>query len=115
MGACALQAPLQMTRRCIPWRSPWGRTSCNAGCSTCFVGSDQFIYFEKGQISQRIAPDLYVLPGVPQVADVPSWKIWESGIRPSFALEICSQNWRKDYITAPELHNQIGTEELIIV
>ncbi|HET9959137.1 MAG TPA: Uma2 family endonuclease [Polyangiaceae bacterium] len=81
----------------------------------CFVGSDQFIYFEKGQVSQRIAPDIYVLPGVPQDLDIPSWKIWESGIHPSFALEICSQDWRKDYEMAPRLHHQIGTEELIVV
>ncbi|HET9957851.1 MAG TPA: Uma2 family endonuclease [Polyangiaceae bacterium] len=79
------------------------------------VGSDQFIYFEKGQISKRIAPDIYILPGVPPDTRIPSWKIWETGIRPSFALEICSQDWQKDYITAPQLHNQIGTEELIVV
>ncbi|HET9958217.1 MAG TPA: Uma2 family endonuclease [Polyangiaceae bacterium] len=79
------------------------------------VGSDQFIYFEKGQVSKRIAPDIYVLPGVPPNTRIPSWKVWESGIRPSFALEICSQDWQKDYVTAPQLHNEVGTEELIVV
>ncbi|HET9952883.1 MAG TPA: Uma2 family endonuclease [Polyangiaceae bacterium] len=81
----------------------------------CLVGSDQFIYFEKGQVSKRIAPDIYLLPGVPPNTRIPSWKIWESGIRPSFALEICSLDWHKDYVTAPRLHDEIGTEELIVV
>ncbi|HET9957624.1 MAG TPA: Uma2 family endonuclease [Polyangiaceae bacterium] len=80
-----------------------------------FVGSDQFIYFEKGQPAQRIAPDLYILPGVAPDTHIPSWKLWETGIRPSFALEICSLDWRKDYVTAPLLHDQIGTQELIVV
>lgn len=80
-----------------------------------FVGADQFIYFERGQVSQRLAPDIFVLPGVPPGTRIPSWKLWESGISPSFALEICSQDWRKDYVSAPLLHNQIGSRELIVV
>ncbi|HET9958817.1 MAG TPA: Uma2 family endonuclease, partial [Polyangiaceae bacterium] len=82
--------------------------------SPSFVGADQFIYFDARQPAKRVAPDIYVLPGVALDTDVQSWKTWEARVVPSFALEVCSQDWRKDYEAAPALHEQIGTQELII-
>jgi len=80
-----------------------------------FVGADQFIYWEQAQPTRSVAPDVYVLPGVPPGEDVQSWKVWETGIVPSFALEVVSsKDWEKDYVEAPQRYKELGVAELII-
>jgi Putative restriction endonuclease len=79
-----------------------------------FVGADQFIYFEQFNPGRVVAPDVYVLPGVARETPVSSWKVWETGIVPSFALEVVSSNWEKDYRDAPRSHEILGTRELLI-
>ena len=79
-----------------------------------FVGADQFIYFEQFNPHRRVSPDVYVLPGVAPDTYVRSWKVWESGVTPSFALEVVSTNWEKDYCQSPVEHAELGTHELII-
>ena len=81
---------------------------------TCFVGADQFLYFEQYNPGKRVAPDVYVLPNVASDTHVRSWKAWETKIVPSFALEIVSLDWEKDYIDAPQAHAELGTQELFI-
>ena len=44
-----------------------------------FVGSDQFLYWVRGEPQRVIAPDLYVLPGMDPDAAARSWKLWEAG------------------------------------
>jgi len=78
------------------------------------VGSNTFIYYRQFDSSSRIAPDIYVLPGVPQSRIGRSWKLWELGAPPSFALEVVSLHWDKDYYDAPLIHREIGTRELVI-
>ncbi|HKY39017.1 MAG TPA: Uma2 family endonuclease [Polyangiaceae bacterium] len=80
----------------------------------CFVGADQFIYYRQFDAHARIAPDIYVLPGVAPGTEVRSWKVWQTGIVPSFALEITSLDWEKDYVDAPVHHAKLGTQELIV-
>ena len=80
-----------------------------------FVGADQFIYWRRGDIRRRVAPDVYVLPGVPADRVIRSWKTWEEGgIVPSFALEVVSKDVEKDYIDVPERYRELGVGELII-
>lgn len=79
-----------------------------------FVGADQFIYFKQYDPHQRVAPDLYVLPGVAPHTEVRSWKTWEMGVVPSFVFEVASTDWEKDYVKAPTAHRVLGTEELIV-
>ena len=78
------------------------------------VGADQFIYYRQHDPHKRIAPDIYLLPGVPPSTRVRSWKIWETGVVPSFALEIVSSDWEKDYAEAPERCQEVGVAELVI-
>ncbi len=66
-----------------------------------FVGADQFVYWKQYDPHKRVAPDLYVLPDVSPTTWVRSWKTWETGIAPSFCLEIVSSDWEKDYTETP--------------
>lgn len=78
------------------------------------VGSDQFIYWQQYAPTECVAPDLYVLPGVAQSIAIETWKLWEhAGIAPSFALEVVSGNWRKDYIGNLRKYERLGVTELI--
>ncbi len=78
------------------------------------VGADQFIYYRKHDAHKRVAPDIYVLPGVPPDTHVRAWKIWETGIAPSFALEIVSRDWEKDYTEAQVFYDAAGVGELVV-
>src|SRR5262245_12844801 len=70
------------------------------------AGADQFVYWRKGRPTSRVAPDVYVLPGVPQSQVITSWKTWETGIVPSFVLEIVSNDVQKDYDDNPALFGE---------
>lgn len=80
----------------------------------CFVGADQFIYLVEGDTKQRVAPDVYVLPGVDPDVAPPCWKLWELVAPPSFALEIVSRNRQKDYDDVPPEYGRMGARELVI-
>jgi hypothetical protein len=55
-----------------------------------------------------------VLPGVDPLTNVRSWKIFETHIVPSFALEVVSKDWEKDYIDAPIAYDEAGVGELVV-
>lgn len=78
------------------------------------VGADQFLYFVEGVPTERVAPDIYVLPGVEQSRVEPSWKIWELDAPPAFVLEVVSRDVAKDYEDVPVACDRMGVEELIV-
>ncbi len=78
------------------------------------VGADQFIYWKEGTPTRRLAPDVYVLPGVDRSIVIPSWKTWETGIVPSFALEIAGGDIAKDYDHGPADYADLGVSELVV-
>jgi hypothetical protein len=80
-----------------------------------FVGEDQFIYYERGKPKKVVAPDLYVLPRVQPGRRFQSWKVWQTGIVPSFALEVVSAaEPKKDDEEVVERYATLGVGELII-
>jgi hypothetical protein len=78
------------------------------------VGADQFIYWEQHKPTRTLAPDVYVLPDVDPQAEVRVWKVWETGIVPSWAVEIVGRDVRKDYQENPPLYDELGVRELVI-
>lgn len=80
-----------------------------------FVGADQFIYYRQHDATSVVAPDVYVMPGVKPGVLVPSWKVWETGTVPSFALEVVSSDDpHKDYVEVQERYRDLGARELVI-
>jgi Uma2 family endonuclease len=78
------------------------------------VGADTFFYFRKDDPSKVLAPDIYVLDGVPQEKLARSYKLWELAAPPVVAIEVVSRDIGKDYDDAPRLHAALGTRELVI-
>ena len=79
-----------------------------------FVGADQYIGWDPDDGEKVLAPDVYVLPGVEPGVDFEFWKVWQTGIVPSFALEIVSKRKKKDYTEVPPLYDELGVDELVI-
>ena len=78
------------------------------------VAGNQFWYFARGQPKRCRAPDLYVVWGVaPDAPDRATWKTWE-GHHPRFALEVVSDDWKKDYDEAPADYDALRVKELIV-
>jgi len=82
--------------------------------AVALVGADQFIYWEQYNARKAVSPDVYVLPGVPPETPVTAWKVWETGIVPSFAFEVVSGSRLKDYEEAPKRYAELGVEELVL-
>jgi Uma2 family endonuclease len=79
-----------------------------------FVGADQYVGWDADDPEKVLSPDVYVLPGVEPGEEFDFWKVWQTGIVPSFALEIVSKRKKKDYATVPPLYGELGVGELII-
>jgi hypothetical protein len=77
-------------------------------------GHDQFFYWSKGDPTQRIAPDVYVLDVKGPDEFVGVWKVWEGPYAPALAIEIVGDDWHKDYDHAPVHYSTLGARELII-
>jgi hypothetical protein len=57
---------------------------------------------------------VYVLPGVsPDIAPA-CWKVWETGVVPSFALEVMARDGRKDQERSPLRYDELGVRELVV-
>jgi Uma2 family endonuclease len=96
---------LPLTRR---WLAHQGRP--------CFVGADQFIYWERFNPSKCVAPDLYTCPALPPEACPDALLLWmmDDHAVPPFALEVVSENKGKDYVVAPRKYEELGTRELVV-
>ncbi|MFO0560057.1 MAG: Uma2 family endonuclease [Polyangiales bacterium] len=79
-----------------------------------FVGADQFFYWKRGDATQRVAPDVYVVPGQASEQAPASWLLWQHERGPSFALEVVGRDAAKDYEDAPSLYKSLGVDELVI-
>jgi hypothetical protein len=79
-----------------------------------FVGADQFFYFDAEDITKRIAPDVYVLPGLEEPREERVWCTWKLKELPSFAFEIVGRDVAKDYEDAPVDYKALGVRELVV-
>lgn len=80
--------------------------------SDVYVSANSFVYYEEGNKSAVVAPDIYVVFGV-RKRQRDNYKIWkESGISPQFVLEITSETTQdKDQETKPEIYRSLGVRE----
>jgi Uma2 family endonuclease len=75
------------------------------------VLGNQFLYYEQGNPSKRVAPDVFVIFDV-EPGGRDNYKIWEEGSVPSIAFEITSPSTKKeDDGPKKQLYAQIGIQE----
>jgi len=81
-----------------------------------YVGTDSFIYYQEGDISKSVAPDVYVVRGVDSIPARRSFYTWAEGAVPIVAFEFLSESTKKrDREDKPKLYLQeIGMKEYFI-
>ncbi len=81
-----------------------------------YVGTDAFFAWVPEHPLVRVSPDVYLMRHRPPPPPLPpSWQMWKKGHRPpAFALEVVSEDWKKDYELNPAKYAQLGVTELAI-
>ena len=76
-----------------------------------YVSGNLLIYYQEGNFNASVAPDVFVVFGVPNHIR-PTYKVWEEGKSPDFVMEITSRHTRhKDQGEKRELYESLGVRE----
>jgi len=80
-----------------------------------FVGADLFLYFRRGDPTAVVAPDGFVVKGVPKL--LPGnrrrrkYLLWEEGKAPCFVLETTSESTRAKDEKKKAIYEKLGVDE----
>ena len=76
-----------------------------------YVSGNLLVYYEEGNVDASVAPDVFVVFGVPSHRR-PIYKVWEEGKSPDFVMEITSNHTRdEDEGPKRELYESLGVRE----
>ncbi|MDE0025019.1 MAG: Uma2 family endonuclease [Spirochaetaceae bacterium] len=76
-----------------------------------YVAGNLLIYYEEGNPRASVAPDVFVVLGVPN-HDRRIYQVWHEGRVPDFVLEITSRStWAEDQGSKRELYRRLGVAE----
>ncbi len=79
-----------------------------------YVSGNLLIYYVEGNPKKRVAPDVFVVRGVPK-GQRRIYKLWEEQVTPQFIIELTSrQTWREDLQEKWRLYEQLGVQEYFI-
>lgn len=79
-----------------------------------YVGGNLFLYYEKGNREAVVAPDAFVVKGVPKLPPRRTYRLWEEGKVPCFVLEITSDSTRQKDISKKGVYQKLGIEEYFL-
>ena len=65
-----------------------------AGEPRVYVSGDLLLYYEEGNPRRSVAPDAFVVRGVPK-GQREIYKLWEEGVPPAWVLEVTSCSTRR--------------------
>jgi Uma2 family endonuclease len=79
-----------------------------------YVSGNLLLYYVKGNPAKCVAPDAFVVRGVPK-GDRRIYKLWEEGVPPGIVIEVSSRKtWREDWYTKLRLYEKLGVQEYFI-
>ena len=79
-----------------------------------YVSGNMLLYYEQGNAKKRLAPDVFVVRGVPK-HQRRVYKLWEEGRAPDAVFEISSRGtWGEDLQTKWRRYAQMGVREYFI-
>jgi Uma2 family endonuclease len=63
-----------------------------------YVAGNMFVHYEEGKGNRHLSPDVFVVRGVPKVAEPMrrSYRVWEEGRAPDFVVEFTSESTREE-------------------
>ena len=75
------------------------------------VGANMFVYYQEGDKTKRLTPDLFVVRGLEALPER-SYKLWETGRPPTFVLEVASPSTeQRDRGEKQALYASMGVAE----
>ncbi len=79
-----------------------------------YVAGNLFLYYEEGQPHSRVAPDVFVVFGVPK-EERRVYKVWEESKGPDIVIEISSRSTRREDLWEKRgLYEFLGVGEYIL-
>ncbi len=79
-----------------------------------YVGGDMFLYYVEGDPRKVVAPDVFMVRGVPK-RKRRIYKLWEEGLPPTLVVEVTSSDTRKeDQHQKKALYERLGVTEYIL-
>ncbi len=79
-----------------------------------YIAGNLFLYYEKGRPRSVVAPDVFVVRGVPK-RQRRVYKLWEEGVPPCLVVEVTSESTRnEDLGTKRDRYEQLGVEEYFL-
>jgi len=79
-----------------------------------YVAGNMLLYYEQGKRSS-VAPDVFVVRGVPKEEDRDVYLLWREGKAPCFVLEVTSKTTREEDETSKKpRYAQLGVEEYFL-
>ncbi|GAB4581693.1 MAG: Uma2 family endonuclease [Anaerolineales bacterium] len=79
-----------------------------------YVGANMFLYYREDNPNKRLAPDLFVVFGVPN-NERRTWRIWEEGKAPDVVFEFTSRStWDEDLGSKKGLYEWMGVKEYFL-
>lgn len=79
-----------------------------------YVGANLMLYYQEGDPSKCVSPDVFVVFGVPK-GDRRTFKVWEEGKAPDVAFELTSDSTREEDLGLKRwLYSQLGVQEYFL-
>ncbi len=91
-----------------------GLESRYAAVPDVWVGGNLFLYYEKGNRSAAVAPDVLMARGVAKW-NRDTYMLWEEGVPPCLVIEVTSRSTKdEDEGTKKRKYQRIGVEEMVL-
>ena len=85
------------------------------GREDVYVGSNNFLYYERGNPRAVVAPDVYVVVGAPASPPRDTYKLWNEPKGPDFVLEVTSASTRhNDERRKRDVYAALGVREYFL-
>lgn len=95
--------------------SSLGELAFERGWKNVYWSGDNFFAWVQGEPLVRVSPDAYLMDDPPPPPRPRSWQTWLPGHKaPRWAVEVVSEDWKKDYEDNPPKYAQLGVQELVI-
>ncbi len=79
-----------------------------------YISGNLFFYYQEGDPQRVVAPDVFVVPGIPNRTRR-SYKLWEEGVSPAVVFELTSRSTRgEDLRTKYDLYERLGVTEYLL-
>lgn len=85
------------------------------GTPDVYVAGNQFLYYVDGNPRIVVAPDVFVVRGVPSKPPRRIYKLWEEGQPPCLVVELTSDSTRDEDVDNKKLcYERMGVEEYLL-